>query len=312
MAQNHVIRKTVYALAAVAVALTLAYAYYFILPPTMGDGPAGPPVPGEPFETVLSERPVVLLGLGDSVTAGYGASPGKAYLNRLFANPSDEFDDLRGLNLKRWFPNLVLENHAVSGSNSEECLEKQLPALKPYPVDTLGVVCLTTGGNDLIHFYGRTPPREGAMYGATLAEAGPWIENYGERLETILGGIRRLFPGGCQIFLANIYDPSDGVGDPEAARLPPWPDMLALLTAYNDIIRQTADQYEKVWLVDMHGVFLGHGVHARQFWRDHYDAEDPHYWYYENLEDPNDRGYDALRRVFLLAMIQAFEEYVGP
>jgi hypothetical protein len=34
---------------------------------------------------------------------------------------------------------------------------------------------MTTGGNDLIHWYGATPPREGAMYGASLAQAQPWI-----------------------------------------------------------------------------------------------------------------------------------------
>jgi hypothetical protein len=33
-----------------------------------------------------------------------------------------------------------------------------------------------------------------------------------------------------------------------------------------------------------------------------------HYWYYFNLEDPNDRGYDALRRLFLLQMA----EVLGP
>jgi hypothetical protein len=34
----------------------------------------------------------------------------------------------------------------------------------------------------------------------------------------------------------------------------------------------------------------------------HYDRKDPHYWYFINLEDPNERGYDALRRLFLNAM----------
>ena len=35
-----------------------------------------------------------------------------------------------------------------------------------------------------------------------------------------------------------------------------------------------------------------------------YRPDDPHYWYFKNLEDPNDRGYDAIRRVFLLKMIE--------
>ena len=55
-------------------------------------------------------------------------------------------------------------------------------------------------------------------------------------------------------------------------------------------------------LVNVHDTFLGHGIHALQFWRAHYDARDPHYWYWDNLEDPNDRGYDALRRLFLIEM----------
>jgi hypothetical protein len=48
------------------------------------------------------------------------------------------------------------------------------------------------------------------------------------------------------------------------------------------------------------------GIHCTQFWREHYRRDDPHYWYADNLEDPNIRGYDAIRRVFLLEMAKAF------
>lgn len=58
----------------------------------------------------------------------------------------------------------------------------------------------------------------------------------------------------------------------------------------------------------MHGTFLGHGIHCLKFWLSHYRAEDPRYWYYDNLEDPNDRGYDALRRVFLHAMARTLPD----
>ena len=44
---------------------------------------------------------------------------------------------------------------------------------------------------------------------------------------------------------------------------------------------------------------LGHGIHCRDTSNPHYDASDPTYWYYWNLEDPNERGYDAIRRAFL-------------
>jgi hypothetical protein len=164
------------------------------------------------------------------------------------------------------------------------------------------MVVITSGGNDLIHNYGRTPPREQAMFGATREEAEPWIKNFEVRLESMLDQINSRFPTGCHIFLANIYDPTDGVGDIQRAGLPAWQDGLQILAALNDTIQQAAKRHENVHLVDLHSAFLGHGIHCTQFWAKHYDSRDPHYWYHTNLEDPNERGYDAIRRLFLIEM----------
>jgi hypothetical protein len=169
--------------------------------------------------------------------------------------------------------------------------------------DTYGLVVMTSGGNDLIHWYGRTPPRENAMYGATLEQAQPWIANFAQRLNEMLSVIQQRFPGGCSIFLGDIYDPSDGAGDPESAWLPAWPDCVAIHAAYNETIRRLAAGHDPVRVVPLYDTFLGHGIHCRKFWRAHYDASDPHYWYAFNLEDPNDRGYDAARRAFLRAIL---------
>jgi hypothetical protein len=157
-------------------------------------------------------------------------------------------------------------------------------------------------GNDIIHDYGRTAPREEAMYGATMDEAKPWIENFSRRLDSILAQIESRFPGGCEIFLANIFDPTDGVGEPERAGLPVWKDSMAILAAYNSAIRHVAETHSNVHVVDMHEAFLGHGIHCTQFWRGHFDWHDPHYWFFTNLEDPNERGYDVIRRLFLIEM----------
>ena len=209
---------------------------------------------------------------------------------------------MRGICLSAVLPSLRVTNLAVSGSTSIEHIERQLPRLPMADSNLLGIIVITTGGNDLIHNYGRTPPREGAMFGATSAEASPWIKNFEVRLESILTAINSRFPGGCRIFLANIYDPTDGVGDIQHAGLPSWPDGLRILATYNDVIRRCADRHENVHLVDLHSAFLGHGIHCAQFWRKNYDAHDPHYWYHVNLEDPNERGYDAIRRLFLIEM----------
>ena len=140
------------------------------------------------------------------------------------------------------------------------------------------------------------------MYGATLEQARPWIANFEERLETMLNRIRERFPGGCHFFLANIYDPTDEDGDTINAGLPRWPEGLRVHQAYNDVIARCAKRRDDVELIDMHREFLGHGIHCRQFWHRYYQKHDPTYWYFDNLEDPHDRGYDAIRRLLLIEM----------
>ena len=144
------------------------------------------------------------------------------------------------------------------------------------------------------------------MYGATFEQAKPWIENFETRLNEILLNFQEMFPSGCHLFLANIYDPTDGVGDADKAGLPAWKDCTLILNAYNEIIERAAAKHSFVHLVNIHDEFLGHGIHSTQFWRKNYRREDPHYWYHMNLEDPNDRGYDALRRLFLNEMAKVF------
>jgi lysophospholipase L1-like esterase len=287
-----------------AIGGALGYKYLWYARP-VGKGPAGPVVPTERFADdhgTWSDRKVLLLGIGDSVTAGFGASPGMGYFDRLVANPKNEFREMEGKCLSRVLPNLNQRNLASAGYNSLECLEHQLPKIGVQDEDTFGVIVMTIGGNDIIHDYGRATPKEGAMYGATLEQAIPWIENFRQRLDTIIDQIEAKFPGGCRFFIANIYDPTDGVGDAETAGLPPWPDALRILAMYNTIIATAAEDRKNVELIDMHKLFLGHGIHCLKFWQKHYDSRDPRYWYGENLEDPNDRGYDALRRLFLAEM----------
>jgi lysophospholipase L1-like esterase len=279
-----------------------------LLPPSLGKGPAGPEVPLEAFRRVWQEGPVVLLGLGDSITRGFGAGPGRGYFDLLAKNDDDRYPEMRGRDLRAVFPRLQTRNGAVSSSVSADHLERHLPRVEPYAPEVKGVVVLTTGGNDIIHDYGRWPPRDGAMYGATLAEARPWIENFRSRLREILRGLQARFPGGSHIFLANIYDPTDGGGDIERSghELPAWPEGLKVLEAMNGAIAATAREFTNVHLIDLHALFLGHGLHSRDWSSPHYCRSDPHYWYYLNLEDPNERGYDAIRRLFLLEMARVF------
>ena len=296
---------------ALLISAAASYIYLFLYFP-MGRGPAGPAVAAEAFEEPWTDRTVLLVGIGDSVTAGFGASKGKAYFDRLIANPPDEFSEMQGRSLMRVLPNLKTLNISVSGSNSLQHLQHIRDRLPEQDESVFGLVVMTTGGNDLIHWYGEQTPREGAMYGATHAEAAPWIKNYTQRLEQMFCEIESRFPGGCLIFVADIYDPSDGLGDPESVWLPKWPDCTKILADYNAALHKAAANHDSVRIVPVHHVFLGHGIHCRQFWRQHYSWRDPNFWYLVNIEDPNDRGYDALRRLFLLEIIKERDALAGP
>ncbi len=296
-----------FTLGALLTLATIGHWYFWNYRP-VGRGPAGPVVPREPWSRVWSTRNVLLLGVGDGITAGRSAPPGHGFFDLLAANPPDESAAMRGICLKALFPHLRTLNLAVSGSTSLdhlEILQQKLPKQDP---DVLGIVVMTTGGNDLIHSYGRRPPREGAMFAATHEQARPWIENFEKRLRAMADLLESRFPGGCQIFLADIYDLTDGVGDTSHAGLPPWSEGLDVHRAYNDAIDRCAQRRPTVHRVPIYRAFLGHGIHCTQFWRSAYCGDDPHYWFDVNLEDPNPRGYDAIRRAFLLEIMKRMEK----
>ncbi len=92
----------------------------------------------------------------------------------------------------------------------------------------------------------------------------------GTVLNAMLDILNERFPGGCHVFLADIYDPTDGIGDAPSVSLPDWPDGLAIHAEYNKIIHTYADERDNVHLVPLHATFLGHGLHCRQFCRNTY------------------------------------------
>ena len=292
---------------ALVIGFTLLWRHFFYSLP-IGEGPAGPSVSRDAFANIWSERKIVLLGLGDSITQGLGASPGKSYFQRLTKNPADEFADMDGLNLKKVMPNIEPLNLSVSGMTSIECVDHQLPRLQTWPKDVFGVVVITVGGNDVVHNYGRTPPREGAMFGAKLNEIGEWKKNFDDRLETIYKAVEKSFPGGFHMFVGDIYDPTDGDSDCENAGLPAWSEGSAVLSAWNGVLREFAKRHSDTFMVGIRAEFLGHGIHCVQFWHHAYRSQRAGYWYWGNLEDPNDRGYDAIRRLYLNSMIKVLPD----
>ncbi|MHC4855092.1 MAG: SGNH/GDSL hydrolase family protein [Planctomycetota bacterium] len=273
----------------------------------MGTGPAGPPVAAAPFETAWSNQETLFLGVGDSITRGYGGPDGLNYFDLLVQNHT-RYPDMQGRDLSSVFTDLTSRNVAVDFTVSQEHIDFQLPKLPRYDNNVHGIIVLTSGGNDLIHDYGRSEPRHDAMYGCTYKQAKEWCELLKGRLDTLLNGLMEKFPGGCDIFFANIYDPTDGVGDPQTMMMHRWPACVKVLALANEKIAGLCEKYPNVHLVDIHTPFLGHGIHCDEFWRKHYHKDDPTFWYAPILEDPNIRGHDAIRRLFLNEMIKVYSK----
>lgn len=203
-------------------------------------------------------------------------------------------------------------NLAENSSSSGNHLRYQIDNLPLQSTTAKGIVVLSTGGIDLIHDYGSNPPRDGALYGASWADGQRYAAAFRQRLEKMFDAITARFPGGCEIFVCTIFDPTDGVGDIENVNivlrlfkpLPAWPDGLRIHAEFNRHIREAAAARPNVHVVDVYRALLGHGLHCRDKKNPHYDAADPTYWYFVNLEDPNRRGYDAIRRAFLNEMVR--------
>jgi|GEM_PF-197304 len=277
--------------------------YALRIPGPMGEGPVAVAFDRAPWSNgVWHDGPVLAVSLGDSVAVGYGAPPGRGFVDLVVRNDRTRHPDVGTADLTTVLPRITRLDLATLSSSSIDHEEtvRSLPRQAP---DTFGVVFVSTGGIDLIHPYGHGEPREGAMYGASLASARPWIGRFEARLERVLGAIASRFPAGCEVFVATIYDPTDGVGDLENAGvafwLPRWPDGLAVHAELNRAIRDVTARHPFAHVVDVHLVMLGHGIHCRDASNPYHDPSDPTYWYYFNLEDPNERGYDAIRRLFL-------------
>ena len=276
------------------------------IPGPMGTGPVAVAFDPAPWSKgPWHAGPVVAVSLGDSVVVGYGAPPGLGYFDLVLRNDEARHPDVGRADLSSVLPDLRPLRLATLSSSSLDH-ERTVASLPRQADDVFGLVFVSTGGIDLIHPYGHGTPREGAMYGATLAQARPWIAAFEARLERMLVALQSRFPGGIEIFVATIYDPTDGVGDLEHAGvafwLPRWPDALAIHAGFNRAIRDACARHPFAHVVDVHRVLLGHGIHCRDASNPHHDPSDATYWYYWNLEDPNERGYDAIRRAFLGAL----------
>jgi len=231
------------------------------------------------------------LGLGDTLSIDqYAGGSGCGACSLLARNRDDAYPDFAGRDLTSRSPDITLVPLARDGATTRGVLEEQVFRL---PNDRGGrtLVTFTAGSNDLL---------------LTLQLRGTLLDEDGEavvrRLRSTVASIHTRFDE-CLVLLATVVDPTDGVGDLLAPGQP-LNRGLDVLARVNDAVREIATESDGTQLIDLHAAFLGHGGHAADPANPHHQPDDPTPWL-GDLVAPNDRGADAIRRLWWQSLVAA-------
>jgi len=231
----------------------------------------------------------VYVALGDSISIDdYAGGPGRGAASLLARNRDDDFPHWRGHDLAARHPSLRYQLLAVDGGTTQTLLDSQLPRLEASGLRPT-VVTLTVGGNDLLGAYGDTTRARNVVHAVTV------------RVRQALSRLERLMrsPDNA-IVLGTVYDPSDGTADAVRLGLPPWPDILDVLTELNHGLRAVAGQHQ-ARIAEIHDRFLGHGLAVGNPAQPRSRPRNRALWYC-NVIEPNAWGADAVRASFWQAL----------
>ncbi len=239
--------------------------------------------------------PVRLVYLGDSITAGAGASEGSlAYAALLVEDTSSQWSDYADLDLQTRYGPLEVIDVSRGGATTSSLLTQQLPALDDLvggsaPGETL--VVMTVGGNDVR--YALNP----------LESAEAILDKVVRNIEEAVLDVQRRFPDGAYIYLTNVYEPTDGVGQWGGCF---WgmdfSDRLPVLYAGEEDLYAMGERLG-VAVIDLRGHFMGHGFHHRDTALEAHHPDDPTLWFAGDCIHPNDRGHHEIRRLMHAAIL---------
>jgi len=231
----------------------------------------------------------VYVALGDSISIDeYAGGSGRGGASLLARNRDDEFPQWRGQDLTTQDPSLRYHLLAVDGGTTQTLLESQLPRLEASG-RTPAVVTLTIGGNDLLGAYGDTTRARAVVHIVVV------------RVAQALTRLRRLMRSTDDpIVVGTVYDPSDGTGDAARVGLPPWPNIVDVLTELNDGLRAVAEEH-RARIAEIHDRFLGHGLTIGNPAQSQPRPDNRALWYC-NIIEPNAWGADAVRASFWHAL----------
>ena len=211
--------------------------------------------------------------------AGQVAPLGAASL--FYRNEEGHWPDEIGRDLVSRYAGITFTNLASDAATIGDVFGGQLPGLAPSDEPTL--ITLTVGTHDLLSALANRPR------GSLLERIARDVAN---AYAALVEAIRAARPDSL-LLLTTVCDPSDRTGVipgvlSDAGRLP-----LSALDTFNTRVRELARGLDDVALADAYVRFLGHGTTApendRWFWR-------------RSLLEPNARGANELRHVWLQAL----------
>lgn len=176
-----------------------------------------------PWQTHLHTR---YLALGDSLTAGFGATPttnGYAYL-------------LYRAGIFERIEHTIFCNAAIPGATSEDVLKYQVPMIVTNRFFRPRFVTLTVGGNDLLMVLNK---------GASEADLREALAKYAENLHAILEQLSQAVPENGRIFIGNLY------------AVPQIPATEPAIPAFNAVLTGVAARFPKVVVVDIYNAMRG-------------------------------------------------------
>jgi hypothetical protein len=211
--------------------------------------------------------------------AGSVAPVGAASL--LYRNAESHWPDEVGQDLISRYPGIEFTNLATDAATIGDVFGGQLPEVSPSDEPTL--ITLTVGTQDVLSALANRP--RGALLEAITRDVG-------NAYDALVDAIRGQRPEALML-LTTLVDPSDRTGVipgllSEAGKL-----SMSALDSLNAHIRQRAARRDGVALADAYVHFLGHGSTA---------AEEDRWFWRRSLLEPNARGANELRRVWLAAV----------
>lgn len=262
------------------------------------DPVSGPFIDGATWvpEEFSAMAPTRLVIMGDSISAGAGASTGSLTYPSLLESNDSRWPEGDGHDIDTLFPDLAdVVDVSEGGATTSTMRSQQLSRLESqigFPASGETIVVFTIGGNDMQA--GLTPTANVETIRRTA------LDNMTAIIEFLQDPEH--FPDGVRIFSTNVYEPSDAVGQVSSCFFGfSYADKLPALEGFNDDLLDLAKEYNFA-NVDLRGHFLGHGFYYDNADNGYYDAEDPTLWLDPDCIHPNDRGHHEIRELFWGAM----------